>query len=293
MSRKDELDKISETVRQAVWNNEENNSRGYIIDLKNPNNVITVTATVEEKVHELFEPESHYGFNSESVNFDKAVEKYEKMENPYVFNKLEYSNLEKLPGETRIVFYNNLIDIEKRLADIEHQESKTSDLRFRLFKMENEKKKLYLEKENVEKEYIEISERKEENKKNIDEYLNKVRKNNSLLPITIINKILNKNQVKELNETYKSKAVALEKENIENTAVAFDKLLYKNELGKKIQDIERNVESLRKEYKLEDNRDEKRTEILKEKNMLFKVFYIDVENVNTREKEIDEREESE
>lgn len=290
MDRKDKLNTISDAVTQAVWNNEENNSMGYIIDLKNPSNVIIVTATIEEKVHELFEPESHYSINNEGVNFDKALKQYEEMANPYVFNKLEYSNLEKLPEETKRVFYNNLIEIEKRLADIEHQESKTSDLRFRLFKMENEKKKLYSEKETVEKEYVEISERKEENKKNIDEYLEKIRKNNRLLPLTIINKLLNRNQVKELNETYKSKAVALEKENIENTAVAFDKLLYKNELGKKIQDIERTVESLRKEYKLEGNRDEKRTEILKEKNMLFKVFYIDIDNVKVQEKEFSELE---
>lgn len=293
MNKKDELDKISKSIEQAVWNADENNSEGYIVDLKNPQNIIKVTATIEEKVHELFEPEAHYSFNNESSNFDKTLEIYIKMDNPYIFNKLEYKNLDKLQENTKNVFYNNLMDIEKRLVETENQETKTSELRFKIFKMENEKKQLCSEKQIVEKEYFEISQKKEKNKKEIDEYIEKIKKNNKLLPISIINKILNRNQVNELNETYRSKAGALEKENIKNTAVAFDKLLYKNELEKKIQEIGKNIDKLRKEYKLENNKDEKKTEILKEKNMLFKVFNIDVENINTREEEIEEPEESE
>lgn len=293
MNKEDELHRIAIAIERAVWNNDENNSKGYIVDLKNPQNIIEVTATIEEKVHELFEPEAHYRLNNESMSFDKALEQYQKMNNPYIFNKLEYNNLDKLQENTKNVFYNNLIDIEKRLIEIENQESKTSELRFKIFKMENEKKQLYSEKEIVEKEYFEISQKKEENKKNIDEYIEKIKKNNKLLPMSIINKILNRNQVSELNETYKSKAGALEKANIENTAVAFDKLLYKNELEKKIKEVERNIDNLRKEYKLENNKDEKKTEILKEKNMLFKVFNVDVENVNIKEKEIEVQEESE
>ena len=85
----------------------------------------------------------------------------------------------------------------------------------------------------------------------------------------------------------------LEKENINKTAEAFEKLLQKNDVNKKIKDIEKEVESLRNQYKSENNIDEKRTELLKEKNMLFKVFYIDIENDHTKEEIKEIQEESE
>ena len=67
--------------------------------------------------------------------------------------------------------------------------------------------------------------------------------------------------------------------------------MQKNDLNKKIKEVEVEVEHLRSEYKFESNIDEKKTELLKEKNMLFKVFYIDVENDYTKTNEIEEIEE--
>ena len=69
------------------------------------------------------------------------------------------------------MFFRNLLEIENKLETIEKNESNTSDLRFKLFKMENEKKKLYVDKEKLEKEYVEISEKKEQNNKEINEYI--------------------------------------------------------------------------------------------------------------------------
>lgn len=289
MNKEQELNQISNKIKQSIWNEDKQNSEGYIVDLSQTNITINITGTIEEVSQEDFRPESHYFINKEEVQFEKALEQYEKMQEPYVFNLKEYNNLMKLPEHTRDMFFKGLLEVENKLDDI--WEGKTSDIRFRLFKKENEKKKLYIEKEIIEKEYIEISEKKEQNNKEINEYLSKIKNNSKLLPINIINKIFNKKDSNELNEFYRNKARVLEKENIDKTAEAFEKLLQKNDVNKKIKVVENEVESLRSQYKAETNIDEKKTELLKEKNMLFKVFYIDVENDYTKENEIEEIEE--
>lgn len=294
MNRLTELNQISNSIEQAIWNEKREDSQAHIVDLANPENIIKMIAIIEEVVHEDFRSQSHYYIDKEEVQLEKALEQYEKMKAPYVFNLTEYNNLIKLPEHTQSLFFRNLLEIENKLETIEKNESNTSDLRFKLFKMENEKKKLYVDKEKLEKEYVEISEKKEQNNKEINEYIGKIKKSSKLLPINFINKVFNKKETSELNELYKSKAVMLEKENINKTEEAFEKLLQKNDVNKKIKDIEKEVESLRNQYKSENNIDEKRTELLKEKNMLFKVFYIDIENDHTKEEEIKEiQEESE
>lgn len=294
MNRLTELNQISNSIEQAIWNEKREDSQAHIVDLANPENIIKMIAIIEEVVHEDFRSQSHYYIDKEEVQLEKALEQYEKMKAPYVFNLTEYNNLIKLPEHTQSLFFRNLLEIENKLETIEKNESNTSDLRFKLFKMENEKKKLYVDKEKLEKEYVEISEKKEQNNKEINEYIGKIKKSSKLLPINFINKVFNKKETSELNELYKSKAVMLEKENINKTAEAFEKLLQKNDVNKKIKDIEKEVESLRNQYKSENNIDEKRTELLKEKNMLFKVFFIDIENDHTKEEEIKEiQEESE
>ena len=289
MSREQELNQISNKIKQAIWNEEKQNSEGYIIDLSNAKDIIKITGTIEEVVHEDFRPEAHYFIEKEEIQFGRALEQYKKMQEPYVFNIKEYNNLMKLPEHTRDMFLQALLEVENKLEGI--GEGKTSDIRFRLFKKENEKKKLYADRENLEQEYIDISEKKEQNNKEINEYLTKIKKNNKFVPINIINKLFNKKDSNELNELYKNKARILEKENIDKTAEAFEKLLQKNDLNKKIKEVESEVEHLRSEYKFESNIDEKKTELLKEKNMLFKVFYIDVENDYTKTNEIEEIEE--
>lgn len=289
MNREQELNQISNMVKQAIWNDEKENSQGYIVDLSNTGNMINITATIEEVTNEEFRPEAHYFIGNDEIQFEKALEQYKKMGEPYVFNLKEYNNLMKLPEHTRNVFYQGLCDVEKKLANIKVE--KTSEIRFRLFKKENEKKKLYTNKKILENEYIEISEKKEQNNKEINEYLNKIKENNRLIPINIINKIFNKKEANELNELYKNKAMVLEKENIDKTAEAFEKLMQKNDINKKIKDVEKEVEELRQQYEAEKNLDEKKMELLKEKFVLFRVFYIDAENDYTRENEIDEMEE--
>lgn len=289
MNREQELNQISNQIKQAIWNEEKQNSEGYIIDLSNAKDIIKITGTIEEIVHEDFRPEAHYFIEKEEVQFGRALEQYKKMQEPYVFNIKEYNNLIKLPEHTRNMFLQALLEVENKLEGI--GEGKTSDIRFRLFKKENEKKKLYADREILEQEYIDISEKKEQNNKEINEYLTKIKKNSKFVPINIINKLFNKKDSNELNELYKNKARILEKENIDKTAEAFEKLLQKNDLNKKIKEVEAEVELLRSEYKFESNIDEKKTELLKEKNMLFKVFYIDVENDYTKANEIEEIEE--
>ena len=289
MNREQELNQISNIVKQAIWNEEKENLQGYIIDLNNTGDTIKITATIEEVTNEEFRPEAHYFIGNDEIQFEKALERYKKMGEPYVFNLKEYNNLMKLPEHTRNVFYQGLCDVEKKLANIKVE--KTSEIRFRLFKKENEKKKLYTNKKILENEYIEISEKKEQNNKEINEYLNKIKENNRLIPINIINKIFNKKEANELNELYKNKAMVLEKENIDKTAEAFEKLMQKNDINKKIKVVEKEVEELRQQYDTEKNLDEKKMELLKEKFVLFRVFYIDTENDYTRENEIDEMEE--
>lgn len=294
VNKSQEINTISDRIKQAVWNGENKNSKGHIVDLSNIENTMEITATIEETSHEQFTTESHFYIGNDKVDIEMAIQQYEKMKNPYIFNVTEYNNLLKLPEETQKMFLGNLLEIEIKLINKEKTEIKADDLRVRLFKKENEKKRLYLEKENVEKEYMEISERKDQNSRNINEYIEKLKRNNEMFrPINIFNKVFSRQETNELNKLYKSEAVKLEKENIKNTELAFEKILCKNELKKQIQKVEKEVEELRKQYELEDRTEEREIDILKEKNMLFKVFRIDIEDVPLKEYEIQIDQESE
>ena len=68
-------------------------------------------------------------------------------------------------------------------------------------------------------------------------------------------------------------------------------MFYKNDLNKEIQKVEKEVKGLRKQYELENKEQINETEILKEKNMLFKIFGIDKMEEISNEKEITEIEE--
>jgi hypothetical protein len=294
VNKSQEINTISDRIKQAVWNGEIKDSKGYIVDLSNIKNTMEITATIEEPIHESFTTESHFYIEKDKVDIETAIDKYEEMKNPYIFNLIEYNNLLKLPEETQKMFLGSLLDIETRIANTENKEIKSDDLRVRLFKKENEKKRLYLEKENTEKEYMELSKKKDENTKNINKYVEILKRNSEMFrPINILNRIFSKQETEEQNKYYKSEAVKLEKENIKNTELIFEKMFYKNELNKQIQSIEKEVDKLREQYKLEDEAKEKETDMLKEKNMLFKVFGIDVENESIKENEIQIEQESE
>lgn len=292
VSKEQEIKNLIKHIEEAVWNGKHNDSKGYVIDLTNSNNKIEITATIEEPVHELFTTEPHFLIGTEPVNMEKAINQYIEMKQPYIFNLIEYNNLLKLPEETQKMFLSNLLEIETRLVNSENTEIKADDLRVRLFKKENEKKRLYLEKENTEKEYIEIAERKDNNTRNINKYIEKLKRNNKMFrPINLLNRLFSGKETEDQNKFYKSEAVKLEKENIKSTELAFEKILYKNELNKQIQSLEKEVKELRKQYELADKTEEKQTDILKEKNMLFKMFEIDKIEEPTKEKELDEIEE--
>lgn len=67
----------------------------------------------------------------------------------------------------------------------------------------------------------------------------------------------------------------------------------KNDLNKQINEVEKEVKELRKQYELEDKEQVKESDILKEKNMLFKVFDIDKVEEHIKESEIQVEQESE
>ena len=80
---------------------------------------------------------------------------------------------------------------------------------------------------------------------------------------------------------------------MKNTELIFDKMFLKNDLNKQIQEVEKEVEELRKQYDLENKEEIKESDILKEKNMLFKVFRIDIEDEPVKNSEIQIEAESE
>ena len=83
----------------------------------------------------------------------------------------------------------------------------------------------------------------------------------------------------------------MEKENIKNTELIFEKLFHKNDLNKQITEIEKEVKELREQYELENKDQIKESDILKEKNMLFRIFGIDkIEDIYI-ENEIEEQSE--
>ena len=118
-------------------------------------------------------------------------------------------------------------------------------------------------------------------------YLDELKRNNEFFrPINILNRLLRK-ETEEQNKFYKCEAVKLEKENIKNTELIFEKMFYKNDLNKQIQEVEKEINGLRKKYELEDKEQVKETDLLKEKNMLFKMFEID-KIVEPTKEELDE-----
>ena len=292
VSKEQEIRNIINHIEEAVWNGRHIDSIGYVMDLNNIDNKIEISADIIEPVHESFTTEPYFKFNNEAVDMQEAINKYIEMDKPYIFNQIEYNNLLKLPEETQKIFVKNLLEIETKLENVKNNGIGANSVRVQLFKKENEKEKLYTEKQKIEKEYIEISEKKEQNVKEINKYVEKIKSSHSFFyPINIINRIFARQEIEEQNKFYKSEAVRLEKENIKNTELIFEKMFYKNDLNKEIQKVEKEVKGLRKQYELENKEQINETEILKEKNMLFKIFGIDKMKEISNEKEITEIEE--
>lgn len=63
------------------------------------------------------------------------------MGKPYVFNRIEYKNLIKLPDHTQKLFLDNLLEIEDKIGKTKHSKLGANDTRVVLFKKENDKKK--------------------------------------------------------------------------------------------------------------------------------------------------------
>lgn len=292
VSKEQEIKNIIEHIEEAVWNGRHNDSLGYVIDLSNVNNKIEISADIVEPVHESFTTEPYFKFNNKAVDMQEAINKYIEMDNPYIFNKMEYNNLLKLSEETQKMFIGNLLKIENKLKNIKDKGIGANSVRVQLFKKETEKEKLYTEKQKTEREYIEISEKKEQNIKEINKYVEKLKRNqNFFKPVNIINRIFARKGIEEQNRFYKSEAVRLEKENIKNTELIFEKMFYKNDLNKQIQEVEKDVKELRKQYELENKNQINESDILKEKNMLFKMFGIDKTEEIAMENEIEEQSE--
>lgn len=292
VSKEQEIRNVINHIEEAVWNGRHIDSIGYVMDLNNIDNKIEISADIIEPVHESFTTEPYFKFNNEAVDMQEAINKYIEMDKPYIFNQTEYNNLLKLPEETQKIFVKNLLEIETKLENVKNNGIGANSVRVQLFKKENEKEKLYTEKQKIEKEYIEISEKKEQNVKEINKYVEKIKNSHSFFnPINIINRIFARQEIEEQNKFYKSEAIRLEKENIKNTELIFEKMFYKNDLNKEIQKVEKEVKRLRKQYELENKEQINETEILKEKNMLFKIFEIDKMEEISNEKEITEIEE--
>lgn len=292
VSKEQEIRNVINHIEEAVWNGRHIDSIGYVMDLNNIDNKIEISADIIEPVYKSFTTEPYFKFNNEAVDMQEAINKYIEMDKPYIFNQIEYNNLLKLPEETQKIFVKNLLEIETKLENVKNNGIGANSVRVQLFKKENEKEKLYTEKQKIEKEYIEISEKKEQNVKEINKYVEKIKSSHSFFyPINIINRIFARQEIEEQNKFYKSEAVRLEKENIKNTELIFEKMFYKNDLNKEIQKVEKEVKGLRKQYELENKEQINETEILKEKNMLFKIFGIDKMKEISNEKEITEIEE--
>ena len=292
VNREQEIKNVIRHIEEAVWNGRHNDSKGYVIDLSNTTNKIEIWADIIEPVHESFSTEAYFKIGDEPSNVENVIKDYINMDKPYIFNLIEFKNLSKLPNETQKMFMNNLLELETKLDSIKSNDIGANSVRVQLFKKQTEKDRLYEEKQKVEKEYIEIAEKKEENIKTINKYVDKLKKSNEFFrPMNIINRLLSRTETDEQNQFYKSEAVKLEKENIKNTELIFEKMFYKNDLNKQIQEVEKEVSVLRKQYELEDKEQPKESDILKEKNMLFKMFGIDRIDEPTQEKELDEIEE--
>ena len=292
VSREQEIKNIIRHIEEAVWNGRHNDSKGYVIDLSNTTDKIEIWADIIEPVHESFSTEAYFKIGDKPSNVEEVIKDYINMDKPYIFNLFEFNNLSKLPDETQKMFINNLLELETKLDSIKNNGIGANSVRVQLFKMQTERDRLYEEKQKVEKEYIEIAEQKEENIKTINKYVDKLKRNNEFFrPINILNRLLSRTETEEQNQFYKSEAVKLEKENIKNTELIFEKMFYKNDLNKQIQEVEKEISVLRKQYELEDKEQLKESDILKEKNMLFKMFGIDRIDEPTQEKELDEIEE--
>ena len=173
VSKEQEIRNVINHIEEAVWNGRHIDSIGYVMDLNNIDNKIEISADIIEPVHESFTTEPYFKFNNEAVDMQEAINKYIEMDKPYIFNQIEYNNLLKLPEETQKIFVKNLLEIETKLENVKNNGIGANSVRVQLFKKENEKEKLYTEKQKIEKEYIEISEKKEQNVKEINKYVKK------------------------------------------------------------------------------------------------------------------------
>lgn len=292
VSKEQEIKNVISHIEEAVWNGRNNDSIGYVIDLSNTNNIIEISADIIEPVHESFTTEPYFKIGNKPGDIQEAINTYTEMDSPYIFNLKEYNNLLKLPEETQKMFMSNLLEIETKLENIKNNGIGANSVRVQLFKKETEKEKLYAEKQSIENEYIEILKKKEQNTKDINKYVEKLKRNNNLFShISIINRVFSKQEIEDQNKFYKNEAVRLEKENIKNTELIFEKMFYKNDLNKQINEVEKVVKELRKQYELEDKEKVKEADILKEKNILFKMFGIDKLEEYIKENELNEIEE--
>lgn len=293
VSKEQEIINVINHIEEAVWNGRQDDSKGYVIDLSNTNKKIEISANIVE-TKDTVTTETHFKIGNKSENEEEAIRQYLKMDKPYVFDYVEYNNLMKLSKEMQKMFMENLLEIVIDLEEVKNNRIGANSVRVELFKKENEKEKLYAKKQQIEKEYIEISEKKEQNIKNINNYVEKLKRSNNYFNlVNLINRVFSRHETEEQNKFYKSEAVRLEKENIKNTELIFEKLFHKNDLNKQITEIEKEVKELREQYELENKDQIKESDILKEKNMLFRIFGIDKIEEFMEENEIQIEEESE
>lgn len=196
VSREQEIKNVISHIEEAVWNGRHNDSKGYVIDLSNTTNKIEIWADIIEPVYESFSTEAYFKIGDKPGTKEDIVNTYIEMKNPYIFNLNEYNNLLKLPEETQKMFMSNLLEIETKLENIKNNGIGANSVRVQLFKKENEKEKLYADKQSIENEYIDISQKKEKNTKNINEYVEKLKRNNNLFnPISIVNRVFSKQKI--------------------------------------------------------------------------------------------------
>lgn len=278
MSDKIILENLTRQVEEAVWYGNHEKSKAYVIDLDNYNNIIEISATIEEKSYESFSTEPHFKINNERADKDRAITKYEKMKNPYVFSKKEYSNLKKLPNPTQRIFLENLSEVEAKMEYIINQDINAEQIKDELTDKKRKLDKLKKENISIDKENDEICYSKEKNKESINKYIKMIPKGtNKLSKSKLVNNIFKIQEKIDIAEEFKSNAVKLEKKNMELTEKLFENLCKKTELSNEIIDLEEKISNLNNEYEIQFNKIKGRNEVLKQKNMLFRMFRIDEE----------------
>ena len=151
VNKEQEIKNVIGYIEQSVWNGRDNTSKGYVIDLSNTSNKIEIWAEIVEKTHESFSTEAYFKIENKLSNEEEAIKQYTNMKKPYIFNLTEFNNLSKLPEETQKMFINNLLELETKLDGIQNNSLNADSTRVKLFKKQNEKDKLYKEKQKTEK----------------------------------------------------------------------------------------------------------------------------------------------